>query len=210
MSYLTGGVNVVDALLFGGPSHETREAIAREHHQFIQNVDPSWGGQLIQRTKELYDRYNGAHVIGMVQNALNNVASISRPDMVFEFKEISDFQTAQPVMQAYLMANPVARKLYHANQCDGYSDTYIDPAPGIIGFGHDPYAHVMNGVIQLPAANDETGDLHFTNFSSAWQTADSEMLNIHQKASVINSWAVLERLFEEGDRDPTSPWGAGL
>lgn len=208
MSVIVGDVNVVDALLFGGPSVTMREQIAQEHQSFIKSIDPSWGTALIQRTRDLFDSYNGAGVMQMVQNALNHVVAVSRPDAIFEFSKIEEFQTAQPVMQAYLMANPVARDMYHRNLCDGYSDTYVDPKPGVIGFGHDHYEHVMNGIVVLPKEKD--GDVTWTNYSSAWATETSEMLNITKKAAMHNSWNALERLFAEGDRDPLSPWNAGL
>ena len=205
---ITDSVNVIDALLFGGTSQQTREAIAQEHQAFVQSVDPVWGATLIDRTRQLYNNYSGAHVVQMVQTALNNIHSISRPDVVVELSSIDQLQTALPVMQSYVMANPVIRKAYHQNLCDGYSDTYTDLSPGTIGFGHEAYEHAMNGVIEMPTKDD--GNVVYSNFARAWESETSEILNLAQKASIQNTWRLVERLYEEGDRDPVSPWNASL
>lgn len=205
---ITDSVNVIDALLFGGTTQQTREAIAQEHQAFIQTVDPVWGSALISRTQELFHKYSGAHVVEMVQTALNNISSISRPDVVAQLTTIDQLQTALPLMQSYIMANPVIRQAYHRSLCDGYSDTYVDPSPGIVGFGHEAYEHAMNGIIVVPQEKD--ADVQYANYARAWETETSEILNLAQKASIQNTWRALERIFEEGDRDPVSPWNASL
>lgn len=210
---LQADVNCIDAVLFGAPTASMRDRIASEHNAFIQSIDPGWGGALIERTKNLFNAYNSSGVLQMVQNALNQVVAISKPDVVFQFSKLSEFQTAQPVMQAYLMANPYVRDMYHRNLCDGYSDTYVDPRPGVIGFGHQQFEQVMNGVVVLDKADDDDG--HWVNYSGAWTTEDQEALPLAQKAAVLNSWFAIERCFKAGDAgestpDPTSPWGASL
>lgn len=201
-------INTIDAMLGFGMSAGMRETIVQEHQTFINKIDPQWGGDLIDRTRVLFDSFNGSGVMHMVQQALNHVSAISRPDAVFEFKSVEEFNTAQPVMMTYIMANPTVRKMYHARSCDGYSDVYVDPCPDVIGRGHSHYEHVMNGVIEF--SKDAVNEGTFSNFSSAWASEGSEMLDISKKASMINTWSVNDRLFEEGDVDPTSQFGSSL
>jgi hypothetical protein len=39
---------------------------------------------------------------------------------------------------------------------------------------------------------------------------DSQALDLQKRAALLNTWSMLERVFEEGAADPTSPWGASL
>lgn len=206
MASIVGDVNVMTSLLFGGTSSGMQDVIRREHEQFSLNLNPAWSPTMVQRTNFMYDAFNGHQAMQQVQNALNQVNSATMADVVYQFRTIEQFQTAQPLMQEYIMANPVIRKAYHAQQCDGYSDTYVDPAPGVIGFGHRQYEEVMEGVVIL----DEDDKSHYANYSDAWISETAYALSIEKKAALLNSFSVLERLFAEGDRDPVSPWGSAL
>ena len=46
------------------------------------------------------------------------------------------------------MAQPDIRSLYHKGHCDGYSDTYVDMEPGLVGEQHYDYRRVMDGVVE--------------------------------------------------------------
>lgn len=206
---IRGDVNVMGAVLFGGASQALREHLRRENQELLATATPSWGQRAVERAKFLYESYNGAAAIQMVQTALNQVNSISQPDDIYEFRTIEQFQTAQSKMQNYILANPVVRERYHKGLCDGYSDTHVDERPGVIGLGHPAYEQVMNGIVQFEGEGKDVSAT-YTNYSGAWLTAESEVLSAHQKAAVLNTWSHLERIFAEEDRDPTSPWNGSL
>lgn len=202
---INGDVNVIGAMLFGGNSPALREHLRRENEELMLTATPTWGAKAFERAQFLYDAYNGAVAVQKVHNALNNLAAISQPDRIYEFRTIEQFQTAQPMMQNLLMGNPYVRDFYHRGLCDGWSESYKDDAPGRIGFGHKAYEQVMNGIVQF---DGETAT--YANYSGAWVSADNEALTAHEKCAMLNSWSHLERLFKEGEADPTSPWGGSL
>lgn len=206
MSSISGDVNVINTLLFGGPSPAMREQIHQEHQAFVQNAPPTLSARIIERTHQMYQAFNGSAAMQMVSNALSNVKAAVAPDIIYTFRTTEQLQSAQPTMQSYIMANRVVRQAYHRHEVDGYSDTYTDLAPGVIGQGHQPYEHVMDGVIEM----NEDGTGSYTNFVNARNEDGVPLLSVYEKAAVLNTWKLLERAFEEGDRDPTSPWNDPL
>lgn len=105
------------------------------------------------------------------------------------------------------MAHEATRRRYHANLCDGYSDTYVDKAPGIIGLGHRAYEQAYDGIVHL---SDEKDKSYYESFGGSWVSEDSQALTISQQAALMNTYAMLDKIFLEEDRDPTSPWNASL
>ena len=204
---ILGDVNVMTSMLFGSPSSAIRDMMRRDHEDFMARAPKGWGDRFVQRSNQLFESFNGAAAMQLVQNALSHVKSAALPDMVYEFRSISQFQTAQRVMQEYIMANPLVRARYHAQLCDGYSDTYVDPAPGVIGFGHRAYEQVMDGVFELSDKPDES---QYTSYSGAWINETAQALDVSQRAAILNSYAVIDKIFADEDRDPTSPWNASL
>ena len=206
MSVIDGDVNVMGAMLFGSPSPAMREHLREQHANFIATASPSVSQFVINKVNNVFEAFNSNAAVQRVQNALSNVKAVMMPDAIYRFTELSQLQTAQPMMQAYIMANPVVREAYHAQLCDGYSDTYVDDRPGIIGFGHQPYEHVMSGVV----VGDDKGNYTATHYARAWASEDQQVIDVHQRSALLSTWRSLERAFEEQGRDPTSPWDTSL
>lgn len=111
-------------------------------------------------------------------------------------------QTAMPVMQHYLMANPVVRQQYHNGILDGYSETYVDHFPDRIGQNHLVYRQVMNGAVVM----DE--DKAFIR--NYYEADEVEKLGISDRITIRMSWEAMNRELDKRDEDPTSIYCASL
>lgn len=206
MGPVFGDSSVVDALLFGVPTQSTVSFVQREFERFSNTAVGEFGQRLVAETKTLLDRFTNSTVMNMAQAALNQIRSIGMADTIYRFDRMQDFQIAQPMMQTFIMANPMVRKRYHEQRCDGYSDTYVDKHPGKIGKDHVHWQMVNNGLV----TEETDGSVSWTNYSGAFTDEGGLHLQPVQAHSVLSTWRSLEKLFAEGEFDPTSPWNGKL
>ncbi len=206
MSVITGDSSVVDALLFGLPTQATSEFVQREFDRFANSAIGDFGKQLVTQARSLYERFTNSSVVSMMQAALNQTRAIAMPDTIYRFDRMEDFQIAQPMMQTFIMANPVVRQLYHEQRCDGYSDSYVDQHPGKIGENHVHWQMVNNGRV----VDEGDNGISWTNYSGAFN--DNGGLHLHsiQAHTILATWRGLEELIAKGEFDPTSPWNGKL
>lgn len=206
MSVITGDSTVVDALLFGMPTAATTDFVKREFDRFASSAIGDFGKHLVTQARSLYERFTNSSVVNMMQAAINQTRAISMADTIYRFDRMEDFQIAQPMMQTYIMANPMVRKLYHEQRCDGYSDSYVDRHPGKIGENHLHWQIVNNGLVK-----DEGADgISWTNYSGAFNEDGSLHMHTVQAHTMLATWRSLEELIAKGEFDPTSPWNGKL
>lgn len=105
-------------------------------------------------------------------------------------------QTAPPVMQHFLMANPVVREMYHKGIVDGYSDTFVDKFPDRIGENHLVYRQVMTGAV---IDNNDVSTIR-----NYFETEEVEKLNISDRILIRMSWEAMNKELDKRDEDPTS------
>ncbi len=206
MSVITGDSSVVDALLFGMPTPATTAYIKREFDRFSNSAVGDFGRKLVAEARVLYDRFNSSSAITMMQAALNQTRSFTMADTIYHFQRMEDFQIAQPMMQTFIMANPVVRQLYHEQRCDGYSDSYVDKYPGKIGENHPHWQMVNNGRV----VDDGDEGISWTNYSGAFNEDGDLHLHTVQAHTMLATWRALEELIAKGEFDPTNPWNGKL
>lgn len=103
------------------------------------------------------------------------------------------------------MAEPTVRALYHEQQCDGYSDTYVDAEPGRRGVDHSDYRRVMDGIVEM----DEDGGWSSTEYLDELPENEKEFL-FEEQFDLLRSWHTMAAAVMAKKDDPTSPWNAEL
>lgn len=196
------GDNIVDALLFGMPSAGTASFIRQEVDRFVGSAVGEYGQRLALQAQQQYQRFDNSLVMGMMQAALNKSQAITKPDTVYRLRTMEDFQTAQPLMQSFIMAHPEVRKAWQNQLCDGYSETYVDMHPGKIGENHPHWQMAHNGLVKF--GDDDT--MEWTNYSNAFDENGEMHLNPLQQHTVLANFRALEKLWRDGEFDPTSVW----
>ena len=131
----------------------------------------------------MYDTFNSSKAIELTKAALNQITGIFQADVIRYISDISHFQIATPIMQRYIMANPIVRHMYHDQRLDGYSDTYVDTDPGVIGEKHYDYRRVMSGIM-TPIGDD----LYYTSYIEQLRD-EADELTASDQFRILDTWA---------------------
>lgn len=207
MQIITGGDEAFSSLAFGLQNPVNVQYFNNQIQQAKQALGSTFGefgNRFLNRAEELYDRFNNSRSMELARAALNQVRGIFQADVVRDLRTLSEFQIATPVMQRWVMTNPMVREMYHSQQCDGYSDTYVDTQPGMIGENHYDYRRVRNGIVDV---TDE--GWHVTTYAETLKEGDKE-LEFDEQVRILRTWENLENLLYQKLKDPTSVWNNDL
>lgn len=205
MTIIAGDINTMNASFFGPPTTSTIQ-ILKQRHEVEQTT--AFGGAKSRFQAEgraIFEMMLGDEALTRINIAINKAAAVTRPDVVSRMMNLEDLQGARPVMQAYIMANPVVRKAFHKGFCNGYEGSYVDDQPGVIGPGHKHYDAVMQGTFE----HTEDGFV-FTNSSNGFDNHGNVTLDRRGWADVQCTWRLAEKIMKEGEKDPTNPLGGSL
>lgn len=206
MRVIEGGNVVFDALAYGVDQRPETTNYFRQEIENIGTTLTDVGRNFFSNARTLYDNINNSEVMRMARSAIQTAATLFTPNVIMPLISLEQFQTAGLVMQRFIMANPVVREKYHAQQCQGYSETYIDMYPKDIGESHYDYRRVMTGVIQEDSDN-ESWSVKF--YPDDLVEGDKELMH-DEKVDIIKTWDYVNLFIESGDKDPTCPYGSKL
>lgn len=179
----------------------------RNQFNNFTGVLTSTANDFIQKSREQFERFNSSAAMEFARSVVKSVlhqADIPT-DIILSIWDLNQFQTASIPMQRWVMANPVVRDLYHAQGCEGYSDTYVDMQPKVSGEEHYDYRRVMDGMIQY-----DKDDNWFAKIYVEDLVEGDRDLTHGEKHDIIQTWSKLEYLIALGKGDPTSPDGGYL
>jgi hypothetical protein len=190
---------------------ETHPGTARYLENMISQPTQALGAAsqaLMQQTGELYDRFMGSEAMRRIRAAGRQIASHWQRNEILPMETTEQLQTAPLKMHRWLMAEPNIRALYHQNQCDGYSDTYVDAAPGFIGPDHEDYQRVMDGIVE---DSDESSEYEWSSTEYMYDLPEDEREFIFdEQFDILRSWHTMAESVMAKEDDPTSRWNAEL
>lgn len=199
-----GDTREFNNLLYGEKDPRTLSYLANQFTN-VTNVLTEAGSSFMSNMKSIYDSFNGSEALRIARAARNKAASIFQYDGVCPLWEIGKIQNASITMQRWIMAEPSVRKKYFEQRVDGYSGTYVDANPGVIGSDHYDYRRVMDGMMVV----DEDGQEHVTNYFDELKEGDKD-LDITEKVDIISTWSIVADLLKYGKNDPTDSWDGKL
>lgn len=165
------------------------------------------GRKFMEETKTIYERLNNSEAIRAAKNAARKISGILHPNTIMYMGDINMLRNAQPIMQRYIMAQPDVRNLYHRQLCDGYSDTYVDYQPNIVGRDHYDYQRVVNDVIR-EFETEEGISWKIESFTDDDHFLEGE-LSFSQKSDILSTWDIIE-MFLGRKEDITNIWGGDI
>jgi len=201
--YTLGQAEQMDALIYPQAHPNMINFLKGQFDNFSSTLTDS-ARTFMERGKTLFEMFNGSEAMRFARDAVSRSlgdSNIVVEDHIQSIFDIAKFQSASLQMQRFIMANPVARELYHEQRIDGYSDTYFDNKPCMIKHTHYDYQMVMDGVLQV-----EEDNWYFVNYMQQYKEGDRELL-LEEKSEIINTWSHLEYLIQLGKDDPTSAHG---
>lgn len=191
---INGGEVAANALLYRQPS-ETLTGYIRNGMNSILTTASSLSDRFINATNTIYNKVFDNEVIKTGKMLLNSVGMSMNLDNIYAVPYES-IRSVNPIMQQYIMCNPIVNEAYNKNRCYGYQDTYFDFEPDSVGEERNDYQRVMDGVLQFD--NEGQGLIKF------YSNHDDTELSLFDKVSILDTWDVVARCMAEG-MDPTEP-----
>lgn len=207
INVIQGGSTAFDALAYGIDQHPANTNYFQQQIQSISNTLTDIGQNFFSNAQNLYQQVNNSETMRIARAALRSTASLFQPNQILSIFDIHKMQNAPIVMQRWIMANPEARTLYHKQQIDGYSDTYKDMFPGVVGEQHYDYRRVMDGVVQDTTDLEGNESWCVKYYPDELYEGDKE-LSHYDKVDILSTYEILEAFLAAGKEDPTSQYGS--
>ena len=185
--------------------------------QQLGSVVSDIGERFIERAKSLYEQAYNSQAMLAAKAAIRATKGLFHPNAIIQLDSIEELQSAQPVMQRYLMANPLVRQLYFEQRIDGYSDTYVNVHGKVIGENHYDYRRVMDGVIvdhELhtiltgKTLDEDHPEWTATTYFEDLLEDDRDLTAVEQ-ADMINNYR-LQAIAIQSLKDPTNLFGGEI
>jgi hypothetical protein len=159
----------------------------------------------MDRTYQLFDRYNSSAAMEFARNAVRTVSGIFDVHTIRAMNELQEFVKANDIMQRYLMCSERINTLYLQQRIDGYSDTYINMNGTNVGEANYDYRRVNDGILQWTTDDD----WKIVEYGEELREGDRDLL-FSEQLDILHSQRALEYLIALGKDDPTSTTGGQL
>lgn len=208
MQVITGGARTFSALAYQNQHPENQNYFAQKLQNFTQTFGDTVGsvaGGFMSNAADLFDKFYGSEAVRLAKAAVRKVKSIWERDDIRELFGIGEIQQAKPIMQRWIMAEPTYRQMYHDQRCDGFSNSYVDMEPGVVGEAHYDYRRVMDGLL----VDDEEEGWNMTHYIEDLKEGDVD-LELDEQLTILSVWDVVAMHAKAGGEDPGSVYGDKL
>lgn len=194
VNVVRGGDAAFNALLYPPPDQNFLTYLQNNIQSAAESV-VGIGTAFMDNVKNMYNRYNSTEAINASKALLQSTGTHFNQNVIYPVG-YDNFNTANMIMQRYVMAEPSISEMYRDNMCYGYQETFYDMEPDSYGVERTDYRRVMDGVMDF-----EDDHAVFKYYS---QSSDEPDLDTLDKISILDTWDNALRLIDEGI-DPTSP-----
>lgn len=205
MQIVSGGETEFNGLIYGDKHPGTLSFLQNQLTTGLSQTLTDVGKRVYSSLGAMFEKFNGSEAMHLIKAARRKVSNVFQQDVIRPLWDIEEIQQATLVMQRWIMAMPEIRKLYHDQRCDGFSTTYQDMQPDVIGRKHYDYRCVLNGLAQT----EEDGTLKITYFYDE-EHPDDATLSLEDKKDITNTWEYVRYFLAKGERDPSSKLGEYL
>lgn len=205
ITVVSGDTNTFRASAYGRPDVMTMQWCEQREQQQFQNVDPLVRQHFLDQRGTVFGELDYTSILQLSKAMSNQMDTTWMRNVIQVLSTVEQLQVAPPTMINWIMANPVARDMYHKQQIAGYDEYYVDPEPGKTGEDHYYYRRAVNGLF----LEDAEGELVATEWlEDLWDSKDS--LDIVDQRSIQETWQHLVSALRKRGSDPTSRWNAQL
>jgi hypothetical protein len=200
----TPATNVFHQGVFGELSSASMNYLSGQL-ETMRSFGGEFAGLLYQKAANAFEAINGFGAVQAAKNILQQAESMFQADIIRPLFDLEALQNATPVMQNWIMVDPMIRQAWYDGKVEGYTDTYVDPEPAKVGEEMRAYRILMDGVL-VPHTENGYQSVHFGERLYDEETA----LSIADLASIFTSQENARQLYEAGEFDPTSQYGTSL
>jgi hypothetical protein len=200
MQALNYGNDLIDALGGGMVDEQTKDWIAQRGDGFYSALGER-AQQFFSQAKQIHQTISESQAMQMLRNAKSKLDSLWVSNQIQALYDMAQFQTASLTMQRWVMAEETLRRKYLHQEVDGYSDSYKNLQGNAVGEAQYDWRRVMDGVGRL-----EGDDYILKRYQDYLPEGERELTSF-EKLDVLDSWARVRHILEEGGEDPTSLYG---
>jgi len=209
--FIPGGYDAMDAVLGHRPQESTLQYFDNQYQNMMvaaQQVGNSALQQIYQIAQQTYNYVMDTRPWEIAEALTRQATHMFNPNAIRSLATLADLQTAKPVMQRWIMANPEVREMYHNSQIDGYSATYEDAQPGMIGVNHYDWRLATTGMVEHNVVDDQPSWASTTYVEELIE--GDTALSFQDKCDIKISWAACQHFMQTQQYDPTSVWNNKL
>jgi hypothetical protein len=200
MNHSALGVDLIDVYAGGHLDTNTANWLG-ERASTMRSTLSTAANQFFDQAKALYQMIDTSSAIQALRNLTAKTDHAWQSNTIHYLGTVPELQTAGPIMQRWLMAEPTIRKMYLDGEVEGYAGSYVNHHGLNIGGLHYDFRRVMDGVV----THDENSYQH-TQYYDDLPEGERE-LTLHEKADICRSWNTIVAAVETYEEDPTSPGG---
>ena len=196
MQIIEGSNNSSFDMLLFPPQAQANQNYIMNNLQNFQHKLTDVGNTFMEGARQVYDRINDSETLRIARGALRMAKGMIHCNEISSLGTTSAIRGAQPIMQRYVMAEPILRVQFNRQLVDGYSDTYIDNDPNTVGENQYDYRRVMNGIVEF---TDESWRV--TTYAEDLLDGDRE-LHFDDQCKILSTWEII-RIALANEDDPT-------
>lgn len=200
---VNGGADVMDVMA-GGRLDDTAQEWFQHQAQTLQNTVSGAAQNFFNQARNMYQTVSDSQAMQMLRNLRSRRETVWSDSLVIPLRRLEQLQTAGPVMQRWVMAQPTLRQRYLNQEVEGYGDSYVNYHGDKVGNDHIDYRAVTDSFV-MTGGDDEDWVAH-----NHFEFVEGTRLSRDDQLTILNTWDLVEHYLEEGGEDPTSPYGNQL
>jgi hypothetical protein len=197
------GVDLID-IFAGGQLDQSTTGWLQEKSQTLRSTLSETAQGFFDTARNMYSMISVSDAAQALRNLTSKLANVWSTNSIYATTTLAELQTAGPVMQRYIMAQPELRKMYLNQEVEGYGESYVNYHGDSLGVNHYDWRRVMDTIVTVE-------DKHYSFTNYAERMADGEEpLTLHEKIDILKAWNSVQHYLDVADEDPTSTCGAKL
>jgi hypothetical protein len=187
-----GAADAWVSAVYGQANPNTVQFLRDQFHK-VSDYATEYGKQFYEKSLKSFEFFNGSRAVEFTRSIVGKMRGNTVDEThIVAYSTMEEFNKASLLMQRWIMANPAVRKRYHEQQCDGYSETYHDLEPGVVGAHHYDYRRAVEGMVRF----EEDGGYVISNFFEELKDGDRNLVIDEKVCIVADTWVSAESLLK--------------
>jgi hypothetical protein len=202
MLHQAHGVDLMD-ICAGGHLDQGTMGWLGERTDALRNTVSATASAFFDQARSMYQMISSNDAIQALRNLTVKNDNAWDTNTIHAISTIAGLQTAAPVMQRWIMAEPRLRQMYVNNEVDGFSETYTNLQGDNIGAKQFDWRQVNTGIVKF-----KEDEAYFTNYHE--ELYGNDELSVSQRVDILRTWNAVNDALDAGEEDPSSPYGLQL